>query len=150
MPCKDRATQREFQRNWMQARRQRALQYLGGICVQCGATEDLEIDHIDPAKKEHHISGRLSYRWEITVVELDKCQVLCHDCHVEKSRTDGSRTKNILRGERVGSSKLTEDNVCVIKRLLREGYTQRKIAARFGVHRVTIGDIARGRTWSHI
>jgi len=36
---------------------------LGGRCVRCGATEDLEFDHIDPSTKRFTISGGLSKAW---------------------------------------------------------------------------------------
>lgn len=51
------------------------------------------------------------------------------------------------RGERCASSKLTEDEVNVI-RSLKGTMTQQDIASIFGVNYITVGDIHNGRTWS--
>lgn len=63
----------------------RALTYLGGHCAQCDTIEHLEFDHIDPATKLFCISQKLSKRWVLLVVEVDKCQLLCEDCHFKKT-----------------------------------------------------------------
>lgn len=83
MGYKDKEKQREYQRRWVQKRRQDWLDE-NGPCVRCGSTEDLEVDHIDPDQKiSHRIwSWSNSRRNE----ELEKCQVLCSDCHKKKTR----------------------------------------------------------------
>ncbi len=53
-------------------------------------------------------------------------------------------------GEDVGSAKLTESQVLQIRELGSRGYTQRRIAALFGVAHPTIGMILRGKRWTHI
>ena len=51
------------------------------------------------------------------------------------------------RGERHGNSKLTKANI----RAIREAQgTQREIAARFGVHQVTVSKIKLGKLWQHV
>ena len=56
-------------------------------CVGCGSKERLELDHINPEEKEWNpkqsiCSKNLSERfWK----EIDKCQLLCYDCHREKT-----------------------------------------------------------------
>jgi len=63
-------------------------------CVKCGSKEQLELDHINEEEKEWNprrsmCSKTLTKRfWK----EIDKCQLLCYDCHKEK-------TKKGLRGE---------------------------------------------------
>lgn len=55
------------------------------------------------------------------------------------------------RGSRVGGSKLKEDQVLEIKRLLADGSLfHREIASRFGVGRECITGIATGASWKHI
>lgn len=68
------------------AQKQEFINYLGDRCVKCGTLYDLTIDHIDPQKKEFTVS-RLWARKDLPKVfkELDKCQLLCEDCHVEKT-----------------------------------------------------------------
>ena len=59
---------------------------LGGKCVKCGATERLEFDHIDPKNKSFEITrGLLMGDREKFQEELDKCQLLCYDCHLSNS-----------------------------------------------------------------
>jgi 5-methylcytosine-specific restriction endonuclease McrA len=66
-------------------RRQEAIDRLGGECISCGATGNLEVDHIDPALKSFSISklwGIAKARYD---AELEKCQILCKDCHKHKT-----------------------------------------------------------------
>jgi hypothetical protein len=49
-----------------------------------------------------------------------------------------------------GASKLTDDEVKEIKKLLRQGISQQKIADRFGVAQTNISLIKRGLKWKHI
>lgn len=67
------------------ARRAEAVKILGGACVTCGSMERLEFDHINPITKLYNISEIWSYSWEIVQTELQKCQLLCHDCHKAKT-----------------------------------------------------------------
>ena len=53
------------------------------------------------------------------------------------------------RGEMFSQSKLTEDDIPVIReRLKRE--SQRAIAKDYRVHQMTISKVATGRTWRHV
>lgn len=85
----DRERQREYQRGWL---RQRRLDFfVGKECVQCGSTEKLELDHIDPATKVSHNI----WSWSVArrEAELIKCQVLCQVCHQTKSDEYQSKDK---------------------------------------------------------
>ena len=63
---------------------------LGGKCVKCGTTENLQIDHINKALKSFDL-GKL---WSVSKVkylaELEKCQLLCKEHHKEKSALEQS------------------------------------------------------------
>lgn len=81
---RDRESKRRHAIN--KVRRNRAAFFNGKSCVKCGSTEQLELDHIDPAQKtEHRI-----WTWspERRAEELAKCQVLCHDCHQKKTSAE--------------------------------------------------------------
>ena len=73
--------------NWYAIRRKKMLAYVGDFCVQCGSDYKLEFDHIDPTTKSFNVGECYSYSWDILKIELDKCQLLCFDCHKEKSNS---------------------------------------------------------------
>jgi hypothetical protein len=76
--------QREYQRNWVAARR--ASWFRDKSCARCGSTTELEIDHIDPRTKVTH--SVWSWAEQRRNAELAKCQVLCRPCHEAKSVVD--------------------------------------------------------------
>lgn len=69
-------------------KREKALAYLGGQCVECGEVDELVFDHIDPDTKEYSIAKIMCHRWEKVRAELDKCQLLCKDCNKVKTSGD--------------------------------------------------------------
>jgi 5-methylcytosine-specific restriction endonuclease McrA len=80
--------QREYQLKRYHERMATAKIRLGNRCVECGTTEDLEIDHIDPAKKTIKLSNLWSIAEHLFNAELEKCQLLCSNCHRNKSKID--------------------------------------------------------------
>jgi len=81
---------RKYNQQFRHERIRRAHQLLGGECCECGAMEDLdnptlEIDHINPKDKLFEVATRISASEEKFLAELDKCQLLCHDCHMKKT-----------------------------------------------------------------
>lgn len=81
-------------------RKAAAIAQLGGQCARCASTDNLEFDHIDPSTKDINPStyfgkGGVKAR-QAREAELKKCQLLCHDCHVEKTRANGEY--NFKRG----------------------------------------------------
>jgi hypothetical protein len=84
----DAERRRGYNKSWRQARRARLIEMLGGKCVRCGATEDLEFDHIDPSAKSFGVCAGLSKAWDVLVEEAAKCQLLCKPCHVAKGAED--------------------------------------------------------------
>lgn len=60
----------------------------GGRCVVCGSVDKLEFDHIDPSTKLFDISGGATRKMEVLLEEVDKCQLLCRGCHIEKSSNE--------------------------------------------------------------
>ena len=89
------AYQRDYNKAWKAARRNRLIEMLGGKCVRCGATEDLEFDHIDPSAKVFGVCASLSHKaWDVLVEEAAKCQLLCKPCHVAKGAEDRPEPKH--------------------------------------------------------
>ncbi|MDH5667421.1 MAG: HNH endonuclease [Nitrospira sp.] len=67
--------------------RQKALAYKGGRCQKCGydrCMEALEFHHLTSSRKDFGISSKGYTRsWEKIREELDKCLLLCANCHRE-------------------------------------------------------------------
>ena len=62
----------------------------GGKCEKCGYCKNLAalgFHHKDPSKKEFRISRTLWKREKI-LKELEKCDLLCHNCHAEEHHPD--------------------------------------------------------------
>lgn len=67
-------------------RKEQAVAYLGGKCSRCGydvCITALEFHHKDPTEKEFTIS-KLSRSFDKIKDELDKCVLLCSNCHREE------------------------------------------------------------------
>lgn len=67
--------------------RDKALAYKGGRCQRCSydrCAEALEFHHLTSAQKDFGISSKGYTRsWEKIRAELDKCVLLCANCHRE-------------------------------------------------------------------
>lgn len=74
------------QEAFRKALRNFGITYLGGRCKKCGynrCSSALAFHHIDPKEKEFNFSdGSLSF--SKYVKELDKCILLCANCHAEE------------------------------------------------------------------
>ncbi len=107
MPYADPAAQAAYQREWIA--RRRSEWFADKRCTLCGSTEDLEIDHIDRATK---VSHRIwSWAAERRDAELEKCQVLCHPCHIIKTDLAGDNPTK-ANGFRHGTPAMYEHHGC--------------------------------------
>ena len=82
---------REQRAKYRQKKRAICLEYLGGKCVKCGTTERLEFDHIKRDTKKYNIAGRVTFKFDNLKEELDKCQLLCAFCHLEKTASEWTK-----------------------------------------------------------
>ena len=107
MPRKDYAAQLEYNREWARKnyakkaaareqvaenqktrranRREYLAERLGDCCVKCGCKDNLEYDHINPGLKQSNTSI-LAIGADKLESEIANTQVLCKDCHKERSR----------------------------------------------------------------
>ena len=64
-----------------------AIEYGGGSCQLCGyqkCKRALSFHHKTPSKKDFGLSSRgLTRSWEKTKAEIDKCLLVCANCHME-------------------------------------------------------------------
>ncbi len=67
--------------------KQEMVEYKGGECVICGynkCNRALEFHHINPNEKEFAICTYAHKKsWEEVIKELDKCVLVCANCHME-------------------------------------------------------------------
>lgn len=64
------------------------VEYKGGKCEICGydkCVNAFDFHHLDPSKKDFGIAKSKSKKFDYKIKrELDKCQLLCANCHREK------------------------------------------------------------------
>ena len=75
---------------WRYRTKQRLVEYRGGKCLVCNYKRNLsslDFHHIDPSKKDFGIS-RYSRGIEDLKKEVDKCALLCSNCHAEVHSSD--------------------------------------------------------------
>jgi len=63
----------------------KAIAYKGGKCIICGYSKcirSLQFHHKNASDKEFGIGGK-SYSWDKLKIELDKCDLVCANCHGE-------------------------------------------------------------------
>lgn len=71
--------------SWRKRKKIELINYKGGECECCGykrCVSALEFHHKDPKEKDFNISGK-SYSIERLKKEIDKCILVCSNCHSE-------------------------------------------------------------------
>ena len=76
--------------------KQRAIDYKGGRCQHCKNTFEwigvYDFHHCNPIEKEKDITDLMGLSWEKILKEIDKCILLCANCHrIEHHRMHGER-----------------------------------------------------------
>lgn len=132
---------REYHNRYVQEiyQRNRAEWFEGKTCILCGATENLELDHLDPTTK----IGHRIWNWnpERRATELAKCRPLCKSCHADKSR------KEVRFGSSHPNAKLQENEV---REMLKSDDSYRVLANRYGISVSNVARIKRRNMWKHV
>lgn len=88
----------EKKREDSRKRKQDAVDYKGGKCERCGYSKSLralDFHHKDPSQKDFNIQERRSSNLGKIKSELDKCLLLCKNCHYEEhERLDHEHRRN--------------------------------------------------------
>lgn len=74
----------------------RCVEYLGGKCQRCEyhkCFDSLDFHHIVPGTKKFAISGNHCLSWDNIREELDKCELLCANCHREHHSLNFAHTR---------------------------------------------------------
>lgn len=73
------AKRRERNQQWL-------INFMHGKKCGCGVSDlrVLTFDHIDPSNKRYNVADIVSkgMKLEYLVEEVEKCQILCHNCHM--------------------------------------------------------------------
>lgn len=111
--------------------RQMAVEYKGGKCEVCGynrCIEALEFHHNDLSKKKFGISAKGYTRsWKEVMRELDKCIMICANCHRELHARLAASSGNAGVIKRVNSGKAHESGS-----ILSQALDQKKYGLREG------------------
>jgi len=117
---------------------------------------------------KHKNKDELTHRasWEAFVGEIKEGMQINHKCHNRACINPdhlylGTQKENVRdmllagrgnvpKGSDCINSKLTEDKVKLIKKMLNEGKRSCDIAIQFNISRSTIWNIKYGKTWKHI
>lgn len=113
-------------RIWMvsEARRKlkvKAVEYKGGKCEECGYNKShaaLDFHHTDPTSKDLQISNGNYRQWDVVRVELDKCRLLCSNCHREEH--ERLRSERVTQQARTAREEVPERVKFIFVRCLRK------------------------------
>lgn len=86
LPKKEKVDKAEAVRNWKKRKKEKLIEYKGGKCEICGYAKclaALEFHHKNPNEKEFSISSKNIRSFEAYLKEVDKCILLCSNCHRE-------------------------------------------------------------------
>lgn len=73
-------------KNWRKEKKKKAIEYKGGKCIICSYSRcdsALEFHHLDPKQKDFSISTNINWSFDKIKTELDKCVLVCSNCHRE-------------------------------------------------------------------
>lgn len=82
-----------YNRKYYYKKRRELIEKLGGKCVICGSTNNLEFDHINSLIKKYNIGKVIKSSSKINN-EINNLQLLCHNCHLNKTKNIDFPLKN--------------------------------------------------------
>jgi len=114
--------------------------------------------------KEFKVQTSHRASWFLNFGEIPKDKIVRHICNnrectnpehlklgtLSENSQDMMRSKRQAMGTKNGNSKLTEEDVKFIKKMIAKGKPYPLIAELFDVHRDAISNISRGITWKHV
>lgn len=133
-------------------------------CVSCGMTEEEHKSKWSQTLEVHHKVPFYEFTDYLKANKPSNLITLCKTCHMTADRAiknrqlmltfeDEPRKKSrdgIHRGESNARALIKEIDVVEIKKMLRNGEKQKKIAEMFGVKTHVISAINTGQNWSHV
>lgn len=109
----------------------------------------------DPGEYVNEQTGKAHKRKVLHRCPDGPNRLCCNPKHLaigsdQDNADDRERDGNQARGERMGSAKLTEDQVVEIRRRHGEGEMVTVLAEEFDVSHGTVGALVRRETWKHV
>jgi hypothetical protein len=77
-------------------KKEKAVAHKGGKCQKCGYDKciaALDFHHINPEEKICGVKDLMIRRWDLIKEEIDKCVLLCSNCHRELHWSERQRKK---------------------------------------------------------
>lgn len=88
----------DYNYHYKKKKKEKAVQYKGGCCCKCGYNKSnaaLHFHHLDENTKSFEICPNIIKKWDVLKKELDKCILLCMNCHFEEhERIDNEQRNN--------------------------------------------------------
>jgi hypothetical protein len=86
----------------------KAIKYKGGKCIKCGfdsCPTAMAFHHTDPSKKDFNLAAKGTTRsFDKIKKELDKCVLLCLNCHAEEHHIQYQLDRQILIADLLANS----------------------------------------------
>ncbi len=83
--------------------KRQAIEYKGGCCQKCGYNKcpgALTFHHLDPSQKDFGIAAQgFTRSLEKIKIELDKCILVCQNCHAEIHFEEDEKVRETKRQE---------------------------------------------------
>lgn len=87
-------------------KKQKAVDYMGNKCLDCQQNFPnccYDFHHLDPTKKDLSLSQLVGSRsWEKILIELEKCVMLCSNCHRIRHWKENLEKRRVSQLETVG------------------------------------------------
>lgn len=92
MPYKDYEKQKEFQRKWKLQRTEKLRLLKDAPCTDCKQkfpTVCMQWDHLGKQTKFKNLSRMTQYKFERCLEEIEKCELVCANCHAIRTYNRG-------------------------------------------------------------
>ena len=84
------------------AKKIKGINMLGGKCVKCGDNNIFHLSfHHNSTDKEISVSKIKDVRWSILKNEINKCELLCENCHAEKHFLEDNKGEKSRRNSKL-------------------------------------------------
>ena len=95
-------------------KKSRLVVYKGGKCFDCGRIFPqccYDFDHRDPNQKSFGISQRMGLPLEELMIEADKCDLVCSNCHRIRTAGNPAISQKITKAQQADPLGIEERNV---------------------------------------